>query len=112
MTRTEHLIAIVAEECAEVAQRVMGWKRPAGCWWWYVDHREVADGEWNPLERANDAFEVIDALESRDLYLGLTRDEDGWHAAFRRKGTLGDKSDVCDKDPLRAICLAALKAVE
>ena len=65
----------------------------------------------NPLVDAAVAFQLVDALESRfNLHFSMSRDGEMWAVQLHRPGDLSRKSDVRDRDRLRAICRAALEA--
>lgn len=101
----------------EIALRVMGWTdgHSNGIHCFHTDDgRKYA---WNPSTDMNDAMLVVERMRE----LGFVRFEGGWaylHKCyvftFEKVGERGDfiSAKEADESPARAICLAALKAME
>lgn len=110
-----------------VAIKVMGWKYNDPLCGWITNGINTTLGdvvgkrEWNPCQRIDQAFRVVDKMQDDDFWFSMTYKECAspetrsamYQVVFRcvRGGTRGDHIAAND-NPSRAICEAALKAVE
>lgn len=105
----------------EVAEKVMGWKQVGGDW---CDIKGIFTGYsysgitqefprlFVPAEIIQDAWLVVEKMRERELKLLIETFLDGYVEASFVKLNRMEVGRGWDKSASKAICLAALKAVE
>ena len=95
-----------------LAEKCMGWK----LWdaypdtWLTGEENNPSRKFWNPLSSISDAFMVVGAILARNKYFRLELQPSGKAAvSIWRNGKI---TTVRDDDQCRAICLAAIAALE
>jgi hypothetical protein len=114
MTTPEHLRDLGERQLIDrIAREVMGWVPTEPRHWWLAkDGGRRRDHHWNPLVDWNLTMEVVERLRTY------------WGARFLMRTAADDRTTVefvdrfglvagrcTDRDPRRALCLAALLAV-
>lgn len=96
---------------ALVAERVMGWKlSPAKAWWCRPDSDAIAVEDWRPATSWADAGRVLEKMREGG-WLWMMEHTDAGRCGYVRAGVGTHARSTADTVP-RAICIAALKAVD
>lgn len=98
-----------------VAEKVMVWKKDEEQKQrWITQNGLLHESYWRPTYSINDAWQVIDALEKRDIWVSLYRGNHRSEATFykyKNERYVYPPTRVIHESAPIAICLAALKII-